>query len=98
MSTQQPPPAEPAAVPGPAVAETPVAIDPICKMKVNPAAPKGGSFAWEGTTYYFCNPKCREKFAADPERYLAAPPTRAQPPAGSCSADTPIRSSTRCCC
>ena len=50
------------------------AIDPICKMKVNPAAPKGGSFEFQGTTYYFCNPKCREKFAADPERYLAEPP------------------------
>ena len=81
MSTQQPPPAEPAAVPGPAVAETPVAIDPICKMKVNPAAPKGGSHTWQGTTYYFCNPKCREKFAADPERYLAEPPASPRPAA-----------------
>ena len=81
MSTQQPPPSEPAAVPGPAAAEAPVAIDPICKMKVNPAAPKGGSHTWQGTTYYFCNPKCREKFAADPERYLAAPPARPRPPA-----------------
>ncbi|MFO0575982.1 MAG: heavy metal translocating P-type ATPase [Polyangia bacterium] len=47
------------------------AIDPICKMKVNPAAPKGGSFEFQGTTYYFCNPKCNTRFAADPERYLA---------------------------
>ncbi len=94
MATQQlPPPCESAAAPVPAATScsscssaaaepvATVAIDPICKMKVNPAAPKGGSFAWEGTTYYFCNPKCREKFSSDPERYLAAPPTRAQPPA-----------------
>ena len=43
-------------------------IDPICKMKVNRQAPKGGSFAFLDTTYFFCNPRCREKFAADPER------------------------------
>ena len=24
-----------------------------------------------GRTYYFCNPGCRAKFIADPERYLA---------------------------
>lgn len=47
------------------------AIDPICKMKVDPAAPRGGSFEFQGTTYFFCNPKCNARFAADPERYLA---------------------------
>lgn len=86
MATQQlPPPCESASAPVPAATScsscgsaaaepvAKVAIDPICKMKVNPAAPKGGSFEWQGTTYYFCNPKCREKFASDPERYLAAP-------------------------
>jgi hypothetical protein len=41
-------------------------------MKVNRQAPKGGSFAFLDTTYFFCNPRCREKFAADPERYLYA--------------------------
>ena len=58
-------------------------IDPICKMKVNRQAPKGGSFAFLDTTYFFCNPRCREKFAADPERYLyarkpATPPAAAR--------------------
>src|SRR5206468_2824014 len=24
-------------------------------------------------TYYFCNPKCRDKFSRDPERYLVPP-------------------------
>jgi len=41
-------------------------------MTVNPAAPKGGSHAHGGRQYYFCNPRCREKFRADPQRYLAA--------------------------
>ena len=48
----------------------PGAIDPVCGMTVDPAAAKGGSFEHRGVAYHFCNPKCREKFAADPERYL----------------------------
>jgi Cu+-exporting ATPase len=47
--------------------------DPVCGMAVDPVAPKGGSFVHGGTTYGFCNPRCREKFAADPERYLNPP-------------------------
>src|SRR5690349_17241064 len=38
-------------------------------MRVNPATAKGGSFEHAGTTYYFCNPRCRERFAADPAHY-----------------------------
>jgi Cu+-exporting ATPase len=64
MSNPAPTPSVPAVAAG-------FAIDPICKMKVNPAVPKGGSFEFQGTTYYFCNPKCNARFAADPERYLA---------------------------
>ncbi|MBN1207526.1 MAG: heavy metal translocating P-type ATPase [Myxococcaceae bacterium] len=40
-------------------------------MKVNPQAPKGGTYDYEGRTYFFCNPKCREKFRAEPQKYLA---------------------------
>ena len=39
------------------------AIDPVCKMKVNPAT-AAGSFRHEGIDYYFCNIRCRDKFAA----------------------------------
>ncbi len=39
-------------------------------MKVNPAT-AAGSFEHEGTTYYFCNLRCRDKFSADPTKYLA---------------------------
>lgn len=50
------------------------AIDPVCGMKVNPASPKGGESDFEGKTYFFCNPKCRTKFEADPRSYLEPRP------------------------
>ncbi len=40
-------------------------------MTVNPAT-AAGSFEYEGTTYYFCNVRCRDKFSADPQKYLAS--------------------------
>ena len=47
------------------------AIDPVCQMKVDALAPRGGQSVYHGTTYSFCNPKCKAKFDAEPERYLA---------------------------
>ena len=47
-------------------------IDPICRMTVEEAAPKGGTTDHAGRRYYFCNPNCREKFQANPEGVLAA--------------------------
>ncbi|HEY7206279.1 MAG TPA: heavy metal translocating P-type ATPase [Methylomirabilota bacterium] len=50
--------------------------DPVCGMDVEPADAAGGSAEHRGTTYWFCNPVCREKFVADPARYLEPrPPT-----------------------
>jgi P-type Cu+ transporter len=46
--------------------------DPVCGMAVDATTPKGGSFEHRGTAYGFCAPRCREKFAADPARYLGA--------------------------
>jgi YHS domain-containing protein len=47
-----------------------VAVDPVCGMSVNRAfAP--ASLEHDGTWYYFCLAECREKFAADPGRYLS---------------------------
>jgi Cu+-exporting ATPase len=43
--------------------------DPVCGMKVNPAT-AAGQFDYQGTTYYFCNPRCLEKFSRDPEAVL----------------------------
>ncbi len=34
----------------------------------------------EGQTYYFCNPKCLQKFTADPVRYLEPEEARPAPP------------------
>ncbi|MET0387771.1 MAG: heavy metal translocating P-type ATPase [Polyangiales bacterium] len=56
------------------------ARDPVCGMTVDPANPRGGSFVHSGHTYYFCNPRCRERFSAEPERYLNAPPAPVAPP------------------
>ena len=44
--------------------------DPVCGMNVDPQHARGGSFEHEGITYFFCNPKCRERFSAEPTRYL----------------------------
>jgi Cu+-exporting ATPase len=47
--------------------------DPVCGMSVDPASARGGSHEYKGTTYYFCAPGCRQKFAANPEQYLGKP-------------------------
>ena len=44
--------------------------DPVCGMTVVPGRARGGSFEWKGREYHFCSPGCREKFAADPEKFL----------------------------
>lgn len=46
-------------------------MDPVCGMKVDPQAAKGGSSDYKGQKYYFCNPKCKTKFDQDPEKYLS---------------------------
>jgi P-type Cu+ transporter len=48
--------------------------DPVCGMDVEPGRAGGGSAEHQGTTYWFCNPVCREKFVADPARYLEPRP------------------------
>jgi Cu+-exporting ATPase len=50
-------------------AETPLLIDPVCGMKVDPHAGKP-THEYQGHTYHFCSDGCQAKFAADPERYL----------------------------
>ena len=55
-------------------------IDPVCGMDVTPGEAEGGSAEHAGTTYWFCNPSCRERFVADPAKFLE--PAPAAPPAG----------------
>src|SRR4029453_18358849 len=42
--------------------------DPVCGMTVNRKTALQSE--WNGTTYYFCGPRCKERFEADPARYL----------------------------
>ena len=59
--------------------------DPVCGMTVDPQTAK---FRAEeaGKTYFFCSAKCREKFVAEPTRFLlkgeAAAPAADHPPPG----------------
>ncbi|HNP30601.1 MAG TPA: HAD-IC family P-type ATPase, partial [Nitrospirales bacterium] len=43
--------------------------DPVCGMMVDPLT-AAGKFEHAGTMYYFCNPRCQDKFSHDPEGYL----------------------------
>ena len=64
--------------------------DPVCGMTVNPHTAKY-RHVYNGRTYYFCSNGCREKFAADPQKYLdpaaraAAKIRAAMRSSGSCS-------------
>ena len=44
--------------------------DPVCKMKFPPTK-AAATWDHEGKKYYFCNIKCKEKFAAAPQLYLS---------------------------
>ncbi|MGE3975499.1 MAG: heavy metal translocating P-type ATPase [Bdellovibrionales bacterium] len=43
--------------------------DPVCGMTVQTSTAKAQS-EYQGKTYYFCNPKCKTKFDANPLQYL----------------------------
>ncbi|WP_375785218.1 heavy metal translocating P-type ATPase [Bradyrhizobium sp. Pha-3] len=58
-------------------AEAAFAIDPVCGMKVNPATAKH-RFSHNGEEYLFCSGRCRERFEAEPDKYLK--PREAEPP------------------
>jgi xanthine dehydrogenase accessory factor len=61
----------PIAPPGPVTA-----IDPVCHMTVTIATARHVG-TWDGRTWYFCNPRCKDKFLADPGRYLEGQSTGA---------------------
>ncbi|MEM2839755.1 MAG: YHS domain-containing protein [Thermoplasmata archaeon] len=44
-------------------------IDPVCKMKVEPARAAATS-VYEGKTYYFCAVGCKKMFDKNPKKYL----------------------------
>jgi P-type Cu+ transporter len=55
------------------------AKDPVCGMTVVPGGAGGGSAEHAGQTYWFCNPGCRQKFVADPTRYVSPAPAMPAP-------------------
>ncbi len=57
-------------------APRPAARDPVCGMEVDPTQ-AAGSYVYRGVKYYFCNPRCLERFRQNPERHLTA---RSEPP------------------
>ena len=54
--------------------------DPVCGMKVTIATAKHTA-QHDGQRYYFCNPRCLDKFTAEPQRYLAPKSTEPAAPA-----------------
>ncbi len=46
------------------------AIDPVCGMTVKKASAKA-TFDYQGQTYYFCSVGCKDRFAKEPDKYLA---------------------------
>jgi Cu+-exporting ATPase len=62
-----------------------VAKDPVCGMTVKTSGARHRA-EHEGTTYFFCREGCRQKFEADPAKYLAPAP-EPPPPANSDSVD-----------
>ncbi len=46
-------------------ADDATAVDPVCAMAVERAAP-GATRVVDGVTYYFCSPRCAERFAGAP--------------------------------
>ena len=53
-----------------ASADIPKVTDPVCGMQVDPATtPHHAEHV--GSEYHFCSARCREKFIADPEKYLS---------------------------
>jgi Cu+-exporting ATPase len=46
-----------------------MAIDPVCKMKVDEKTAAATS-VYKGKTYYFCSKGCKIDFDKNPEKYL----------------------------
>jgi len=58
-----------------------LATDPVCGMRVDPATAKH-RYAYQGQDYFFCGARCRERFEAEPEKFLRAREPAPAAPAG----------------
>jgi P-type Cu+ transporter len=56
------------------------ARDPVCGMQVDPTR-AAAQVEHEGTTYYFCNSRCAERFRSNPRQFIE-PRTAAADPSG----------------
>lgn len=50
--------------------KTKTVVDPVCGMSVEPAK-AAAHLDHAGQTYYFCSRHCADRFAAEPDRFLA---------------------------
>jgi P-type Cu+ transporter len=57
------------------------ATDPVCGMSVDPQTAKH-RLAYKGQDYFFCSGRCRERFEAEPDKFLQPKPPEAAAPAG----------------
>jgi YHS domain-containing protein len=48
-----------------------MAVDPVCKMTVEPAKAAAQS-TYQGQTYYFCAVGCKQAFDREPEKFTRA--------------------------
>jgi Cu+-exporting ATPase len=62
-------------------ADAAAATDPVCGMKVDPATSRHRA-EHAGQIHHFCSARCRERFLADPDRFLGSPTPPARAPAG----------------
>ena len=58
----------------PILPSAPKEKDPVCGMMVDPQK-AAGKVQHAGKTYYFCSPRCAERFQNEPEKFLVAPGT-----------------------
>jgi P-type Cu+ transporter len=56
-------------------------LDPVCGMRVDPATAKH-RYRHNGQDYFFCSTRCRQRFEAEPEKFLAAKQPEPVAPAG----------------
>lgn len=49
--------------------------DPVCGMMVDEKK-AAASFAYEGTTYYFCSPACKSQFEKNPKKFAGKAPAQ----------------------
>lgn len=47
-----------------------MAIDPVCKMNVEPAE-AAAKVDYNGQVYYFCSDTCHKTFVAEPQKYAS---------------------------